>query len=311
MKMGIIGAGAVGAACAMATIMRGCASELVLVNRSRDRAEGMAGDLGYGAPLSSTTRVTDGDYSDLAGAALVMVTVGVNEKSGGATDRNDPSGRLRLLDKNAEVYRVVIPRINAAAPDAVLLVVTDPPDPLAFLTRELAGHDRVLSTGTLLDSLRFRVHLGRKLKVAPTDIEAQVLGEHGTSQIFHWSGARVGGVPISDALEQFGLQHDDDFRATIENEVRYANITIIEGIGASQYGIGMVCARIAEIVLRNERAVVPIGVYNSKLGVTLSLPGVVGREGCLQVLDPPLSNDERIGLKKCIETLRNAQERVR
>jgi L-lactate dehydrogenase len=288
MKIGIIGAGAVGAACAMATLMSGCASELVLVNRGRDRAKGMATDMGYGAPLSSTTSVTDGDYSDLAGAALVMVTVGVNEKSGGATDRSDPSGRLRLLDKNAEVYRQVIPQIIAAAPDAVLLVVTDPPDPLAFLTREL----------------------GRKLKVAPTDIEAQVLGEHGTSQIFHWSGARVGGVPISDALGQCGLQHDDDFRATVENEVRYANITIIEGIGASQYGIGMVCARIAEIVLRDERAVIPIGVYNSKLGVTLSLPGVVGRRGCLQVLDPPLSNDERLGLEESIETLRKAQERI-
>jgi L-lactate dehydrogenase len=294
----------------MATIMRGCAGELVLVNRGRDRAKGMATDMAYGAPLSSTTRVTDGDYSDLAGASLVMVTVGVNEKSGGATDRSDPAGRLRLLDKNAEVYREVIPQINAAAPDAVLLVVTDPPDPLAWLTRELARHDRVLSTGTLLDSLRFRVHLGRKLKVASTSIEAQVLGEHGTSQIFHWSGARVGGVPIADALGQCGLAHDDDFRATIEKEVRYANITIIEGIGASQYGIGMVCARIAEIVLRDERAVIPIGVYNPELGVTLSLPSVVGRQGCLQVLDPPLSDDERIGLKKGVETLRKAQERV-
>jgi L-lactate dehydrogenase len=311
MKIGIIGAGAVGAACAMATIMRGCASELVIVNRGRDRAKGMATDMGYGAPLSSTTKVTDGDYSDLAGAALVMVTVGVNEKSGGATDRSDPLGRLRLLDKNAEVYREVIPQIKAAARDAVLLVVTDPPDPLAYLTRELVGHDRVLSTGTLLDSLRFRVHLGRKLKVAPTDIEAQVLGEHGTSQIFHWSAAHVGGVPIAEALAQSDLQRDDDFRATIENEVRYANITIIEGIGASQYGIGMVCARIAEIVLRDERAAIPIGVYNSRLGVTLSLPSVVGRRGCLQVLNPPLSNDERIGLQKCIETLRKAQERIR
>jgi L-lactate dehydrogenase len=295
----------------MATIMRGSANELVLVNRGRDRAKGMATDMGYGAPLTSITRVTDGDYSDLAGASLVMVTVGVNEKSGGATDRSDPAGRLRLLDRNTEIYREVIPQINAAAPGAVLLVVTDPPDPLAYLTRELVGHDRVLSTGTLLDSLRFRVHLGRKLKVAPTSVEAQVLGEHGTSQIFHWSGARVGGVPISDALGQCGLEHDDDFRTAIENEVRYANIAIIEGIGASQYGIGMVCARIAEIVLRDERAVVPIGVYNSKLQVTLSLPGVVGREGCLQILDPALSNDERIGLEKCVETLRKAQERVR
>jgi L-lactate dehydrogenase len=295
----------------MATVTRGCASELVLVNRSRDRARGMATDMGYGAPLSSTTRVTDGDYSDLAGAALVMITVGVNEKSGGATDRSDPQGRLRLLDKNAEVYRQVIPLINAAAPDAVLLVVTDPPDPLAFLTRELVGHERVLSTGTLLDSLRFRVHLGRKLNVAPTAIEAQVLGEHGTSQIFHWSGARVGGVLISDALKQSGLMQDEDIRAAVEHEVRYANITIIEGIGASQYGIGMVCARIAEIVLRDERAVVPIGVYNPKLGVTLSLPSVVGRHGSLQVLEPLLSDDERINLTKSFVTLRKAQERIR
>jgi L-lactate dehydrogenase len=160
MKIGIIGAGAVGAACAMATLVRGCASELVLVNRSRDRAKGMATDMGYGAPLSSTTTVTDGDYSDLAGASLIMVTVGVNEKSGGATDRNDPAGRLRLLDKNADVYREVIPQIGTAAADAVLLVVTDPPDPLAWLTRKLVRHDRVLSSGTLLDSMRFRVHLG-------------------------------------------------------------------------------------------------------------------------------------------------------
>jgi len=310
MKIGIIGTGAVGAACAMATVMRGCASELVLVNRDRDRAKGMATDMGYGAPLSSVTRVTDGDYSDLAGAGLVMVTAGVNEKSGGATDRNDPLGRLRLLDKNAEVYRQVIPLIKAEAPDAVLLVVTDPPDPLAYLTRQLAGHDRVLSTGTFLDSLRFRVHLGRKLKGAPADIEAQVLGEHGTSQVFHWSGARIGGVPISEALGQCGIPHDGGFHAGIENEVRYANITIIEGIGASQYGIGMVCARIAEIVLRDEHAVVPIGVYHSKFGVTLSLPGIVGRGGCRQVLDPPLSNDERIGMEKCIETLRQAQQRI-
>jgi L-lactate dehydrogenase len=295
----------------MATVMRGCASELVLVNRGRARAKGMATDMGYGAPLSSTTRVSDGDYSDLAGASLVMVTVGVNEKTGGATDRSDPAGRLRLLDKNAQVYREVIPRINAAAPDALLLVVTDPPDPLAWLTRELVGHDRVLSTGTLLDSLRFRVHLGRKLEVAPTSIDAQVLGEHGTSQIFHWSGARVGGVAIAEALEQCGVAHDDGFRAEIEKEVRFANITIIEGIGASQYGIGMVCARIAEIVLRDERAVVPIGVYNSRLGVTLSLPGVVGSNGCIQVLDPPLSKDERMDLDKSVETLRKAQERVR
>src|SRR5271169_4873084 len=300
MKIGIIGAGAVGASCTFATLTKGCGSEIILVNRNRNRAKGMATDMGYGAPLSSITKITDGDYSDLTGAVLVMITVGVNEKAGGATDRGDPQGRLRLLDKNAEVYRDVVPQIVAAAPDAVLLVVTDPPDPLAYLTRQLAGHDRVLSTGTFLDSLRFRMHLGRRLNVAPAYVEAQVLGEHGTSLIFHWSGARVGGVPILDALGQYGLEQGD-IRAAIENEVRFANITIIQGIGASQYGIGMVCARIAEIVLRDERVVVPIGSYNLKHGVTLSLPSIVGRKGCLKVLYPPLSDAERIGLEKSIE----------
>ena len=309
MKIGIIGTGAVGAACALATLMRGIASEIVLVNRSRDRSRGMATDMGYGAPLSSVTKIRDGEYSDLADAALIMITAGVNEKTGGATDRKDPLGRLRLLDKNTAVYRDVVPRI-AVAPEAVLLVVTDPPDPLADLTRRLAGHDRVLSTGTLLDSLRFRVHLGRRLNVAPAQIEAQVFGEHGTSQVFHWSGARVGGVPVIDALVQCGLEKDD-IRSSIEDEVRFANITIIEGIGASQYGIGMVCARIAEIVLRDERAVVPIGAYNSRYELTLSLPSVIGWRGCIKILDPPLSDDEQIGLKKSVEALRKAQDHIR
>ena len=246
----------------------------------------------------------------MADAALIMITAGVNEKTGGATDRNDPLGRLRLLDKNTAVYRDVVPKIVAVAPNAVLLVVTDPPDPLADLTRRLAGHDRVLSTGTLLDSLRFRVHLSRRLNVAPAQIEAQVLGEHGTSQIFYWSGARVGGVPIIDALGQCGLEQDD-IQPSIENEVRFANISIIEGIGASQYGIGMVCARIAEIVLHDERAVVPIGAYNSRYELTLSLPSIIGRSGCVQILEPPLSDDEQTGLKKSIEALRKAQDRIR
>jgi len=178
----------------MATIMRGCASELSSSTEAAIAQQGWLPTWATGASVIHH-QVTDGDYSDLAGAALIMVTAGVNEKSGGATDRNDPLGRLRLLDKNAEIYREVVPRINEAARDAVLLVVTDPPDPLAYLTRELAGHDRVLSTGTLLDSLRFRVHLGRKLKVASTSVEAQVLGEHGTSQTLSVSGGPRGRCP--------------------------------------------------------------------------------------------------------------------
>src|ERR1700675_3352134 len=204
MKIGVIGAGAVGAACLLATVMRGCAREIVVVNRDRKRAKGVATDLRYGAVLSPTVDIRDGDYADLADAALVMVTAGINEKAGGATDRNDPEGRLRLLDKNAEIYRDIVPRIVHAAPGAVILVVTDPPDPLADIARISAGHNRVLSTGTFLDSLRFRVHLAEHFDVDAKQVEAQVIGEHGISQVFLWSTARIAGVPVARLIEQRG-----------------------------------------------------------------------------------------------------------
>lgn len=253
MKIGIIGTGAVGTACAFATLMRGFASTVVLINRDRKRAQGVVTDLQYGAVLSPAVTLIAGDYPDLTGADLIMITAGVNERAGGATDRSDPSGRLRLLDANATVYRDIVPRLLKAAPEAMVLVVTDPPDPLADLARQLAGHDRVLSTGTFLDSLRFQFHLAKRLEVSPASVEAMVIGEHGTSEVFLWSGARVGGMPADQAIASRDVAK---VRQAVEQDVRYANIAIIEGIGASQLGIGMVSARIAEIVVRDERAVV-------------------------------------------------------
>src|SRR6202008_3839575 len=122
------------------------------------------------------------------------------EKTGGATDRTDPSGRLRLLDANAAVYKSIIPQLHAVAPQALILVVTDPPDPLADVVRML-GHERVLSTGTYLDSLRFRYHLARRLGISPADVDAQIIGEHGTTEVFLWSSARIGGKPVYELLE--------------------------------------------------------------------------------------------------------------
>src|ERR1700730_14148606 len=233
-KIGIVGVGAVGCACAMAAVNRGSAREIVLVDRTRKRAEAVATDMRYGTPLGSKVTIADGDYGDLAGAPLVMITAGINEKTGGATDRSDPQGRLRLLDKNAGIYREIVPRIVRAAPDAVLVAVTDPPDPLADIARQAAGHARVLSTGTFLDSLRFRVHLGRHFGVDPAHVDAQVIGDHGTAQVFLWSSARIAGVPVTQLLQSRG-ETLADTRAQLEQDVRYANISIIEGHDASQY----------------------------------------------------------------------------
>jgi L-lactate dehydrogenase len=307
MKVGIVGAGAVGSACFLSLVMRKSAREIVLVNRDRKRARGVVTDVQYGTVLSPPIAVRDGDYSDLAGSSVVMITAGVNEKAGGATDRSDPVGRLRLLEANAAIFQDIVPQIHHFAPNALILVVSDPPDALADVVR-LLGHERVLSTGTSLDTLRFRFHLGKRLNVSASDVEALVLGEHGVSSVFLWSGARVGGRKVLDLFGEGATPQR--VREEIEGEVRYANITIIEGIGASQYGIGMVSARLTEMVLRDERAVIPVGCYNPTFGVTLSLPSVIGREGVHQVLEPEISDAERQGLQRSAEAIKAALSRL-
>jgi L-lactate dehydrogenase len=305
MKVGIIGAGAVGSACFLSLVMRGSAREVVLVNRDRKRAQGIVTDVQYGTVLTPPITVRAGDYSDLAGSSVVMITAGVNEKSGGATDRGDPVGRLRLLEANAAIFQDIVPQIHQSAPDALILVVTDPPDALADVVR-LLGHERVLSTGTSLDTLRFRFHLGKRLNVNASNVEAQVLGEHGTSSVFLWSSARVGGRNVLDLFGNSSTSVSEE----VEREVRYANITVIEGIGASQYGIGMVSARLTEMILRDERAVIPVGCYNLTFGVTLSLPSVIGREGVHRVLEPAMSAAEQQGLQRSADAIKAALSRL-
>jgi len=309
MKIGIVGAGKVGSACALAAVVRGSARNIVIVDRTRRRAKAVATDLRYGSPLCPKTEVVDGDYEDLADAALVMITAGINEKAGGATDRNDPQGRLRLLNTNAEIYREIVPRIVGVSPHAVILVVSDPPDPLADIARVSAGHGRILSTGTFLDSLRFRVQLAQHFEVDANQVEAQVVGEHGVSQVFLWSSARIAGVPIGALVKDRG-EALETVREQIESSVRYANITIIEGNDASQFGIGIVSARIAEIVLRDERAVLPIGSYNGRFGVTLSLPSIVGRSGVVRILQPEMSSEEERALERSAASLKKSEDRI-
>jgi L-lactate dehydrogenase len=308
-KVGVVGVGGVGQACAFALVLRGSAREIVLVDRVHERAVAVATDIRYGAPLSAPLEIAAGDWGDLAGADVVLITAGVNEKAGGATDRDDPRGRLKLLAPNADVYRDVVPRIVAVAPDAVLVAVTDPPDPLADLTRELAGHDRVLSTGTVIDTLRFRTHVAAQLGVHPSAVEGLVVGEHGTSQVMLWSSVRVQGTPLADALHLCVPERSlDEVREQVERDVRYANIAIIEGNDASQFGIGAVCARISEAVLRDERIVLPVATHLEAHGVTIALPTVVGREGARGVLEPAMSDEERAGFERSVQTLREAVE---
>ncbi len=309
MKVGIVGAGAVGAATAMAIVVGGHAREMVIVNRNRNHGRGIATDMRYGAPLSSRIDIQDGDYQDLAGVGLVILAAGVNEKAGGATDRNDPQGRLRLLDANAEVFASVVPQIVQAAPRAPIMVLTDPPEPLIDVARHFAGHNYVFGTSTFLDSLRFRVHLAQRLRVDPASVNANVVGEHGTSSVFLWSSASVGGAPIRQILSDQGITFVH-FCEELEREVRQANIAIIEGIGASQYGVGMVAARMAGMVLRDERAVCPAGSYSDRYGVTVSMPSLIGRCGVMEVILPAMSEQEAEALQRSADTIKNSVQRL-
>jgi L-lactate dehydrogenase len=307
MKIGVIGAGAVGTACMMSIITRGVAREIVVIDLNTARANGVVTDMQYGTPLYEPVLIRTGDYDDLEGAELILVTVGINEMAGGAMDRNDPAGRLRLLGTNAGIITDIIPKIVKVVPKAVIMVVTNPPEPLTELARRLAGHDQVLSAGTFLDTLRFRFHLARQLGVHASEVEAQVIGEHGNSRVLLWSTARVGGRNVLGLMDPADIPA---FRAEVEEQVRNANITIIEGIGASQYGIGIACARVVQAMGRDEHIVLPLGSHIAEYGVTLSLPTVVGRKGAIRAIMPEMSAEERDALARSAETLRNAFDRM-
>jgi L-lactate dehydrogenase len=306
MKIGVIGAGHVGAACIMAIIGRGAAHEIVVLDSNEQRVAGVVTDMQYGTPLCPPVSLVAGTYSDLAGAELVIVAVGINEKAGGAMDRNDPAGRLRLLDTNAKIIASVIPQTIAVCPDAIIMVVTNPPEPLTELARHYAGHNKVISSGTYIDTLRFRFYIARALGIHPAEVNAQVVGEHGNSRVLLWSSARVAGASVMDMIPGDVAA----FKEKVEAQVRNANITIIEGTGASQYGIGIACGRLVEAITRDEHAVFPLGSHIPEYGMTLSVPTVLARRGIVRTLQPVMADNERAALERSAETLRAAYAKL-
>lgn len=315
MKVGIIGVGAVGTSCAKAMLLRRSCHEIVLIEKEDDasqfRMNGVAFDLSHGAVLCPPTRIQTGNYENLSDASIVIITAGINEKTGAAIDRNDPRGRLLLLPFNAPIYEEIVPRIVQANPHAIILVVTDPPDPLADVARRLAPSNPVISSGTLLDTVRFRLQLANRLNCHPSSVEALVIGEHGTSQVYVWSSARAGTEPVLAHAERVAREegqnfNEESFRIEVEHDVKFANIKIIEGTGASQHGIGIVTARLVEAILGDEGFVAPVGVFQPQFDVTLSLPSIIRKSGVSRVLMPSLSDEETSKLAASATAIRNA-----
>jgi L-lactate dehydrogenase len=305
-RIGIIGAGAVTAATIASLIApTGLDPEIIVVNRTHARAVGLAEDFTYAAAATSRARVRAGHYEDLAGADLVIITAGVNEKDGGATDRSDDQGRRRLIPANARAYADMIGELREVDPTATVLVVTDPPDPLAALARRLAPGMTILSSGTTIDSLRFRYRIGQELGVPASAVDAVVLGEHGTSAVYAWSTARVGGRRVLDLIEESG-EDVETVQSRIREAVTYSNISIIEGIGASQHGIGAVVGQITEAIADDSHAIMPVASYREEYGTFVGLPTVLGRGGAVRVLVPELTPQEQEQLDASAAILREA-----
>lgn len=303
MKVGIVGAGMVGATAAFALVMQGEASEIVLVDVNRARARAEAEDIAHAIPFASPAIVRAGEYADLDGAGVVILSCGVSQKPG--------ETRLALLERNAGVFRVVVGQVMAVCPGAILLVASNPVDLMTQITTRLSGlpPGRVIGSGTILDTARFRWLVGRHLGISPGSVHGYVLGEHGDSEVLAWSSARAGSVPLESFAAQVSAPLTEDVRQRIDAGVRGAAYTIIEGKGATWYGIGGGLARIVAAIAGDEQAVLSVSIVEPDvLGVTdvaLSLPRTVGRGGVSATLWPELSNGEETALRRSAEILRD------
>lgn len=308
MRVGIVGAGFVGATTAYAMTLLGTASEIVLVDLDRKRADAHARDILHATPFSHPVRVMAGGFEDLEGAGLVVVAAGVGQQPG--------ETRLHLLQRNAAVFQLVIPRVIERAPDAVLVIATNPVDVMTQVaTRIAAGaSSRVIGSGTILDTARFRSLLGEHLGVSPGSVHGYVVGEHGDSEVLVWSTAHVGGIGLLDFALQCDRAIDGATRSRIDDGVRRAAYAIIEGKGATYHGIGAGLARLARIVLHDERAVLTVSAITPDvLGareVALSLPRVIGRAGVLDTMVPSLDDEEKAALRHSADVLKEASTAI-
>jgi L-lactate dehydrogenase len=312
MKIGIVGAGQVGATAAYAMAMRGVGSEIVLVDRKVDLAVAQANDILHGTPWSYPIRVRAGEAADLDGANIVVLAAGATQKSG--------ESRLDLLTRNAEIFAEIVPAVMAAAPDTIFLVASNPVDIITWIVTVLASRhgvapERVIGSGTILDSARFRTLLAAHLGISPAYIDARVLGEHGDSGVLHWSGAVAGDLPVAEAARQMGRELVEADRSRIDTAVRWAAYDIIKGKGATWFGVGAGLARMAQVIQGDERALITCSMLTAEChgvrDVALSLPRVLGARGVVTTFMPNLDPGERAALKQSAEILKEAAEGVR
>ena len=303
-KAAIVGCGFVGASIAFRFLQQGLFSHLVLLDANQEKAEGEAMDLSDGLPYGSAMEITAGSYDDIADCALVVITAGANQKPG--------ESRLDLIGRNIAILRSIIGEITAREFGGILLIVSNPVDVLTYAAWKMSGYprERVIGSGTVLDTGRLKQLLGEELRVDSRNIHAFIIGEHGDSELAVWSEANVSGLALEDFCRIRGQALRPGDMDRLYREVRDSAYEIIRRKGATYYGIAMAVGRIAACIVKDERAVLPVSVaLNGQYGMeglALSLPSIVGREGVQEILEIPLSREEQAELEASAAQMREA-----
>lgn len=295
MKVAIIGVGTVGAAVATAIKNSGLVHEIVLFDRDAVRSQAAALDLGHASVFSFDVKITAAsNYREIKGSEIVIVAAGANQKPG--------QTRTDLLSANASVIRDIIPRVmaNTDPKKVKIIIVTNPLDVMVMLAHELSGlpANRVIGTGTMLDSARLRTILSRHLDVSPLSINAYVLGEHGDSSVVNWESITIGAIPLNDFCKSTKLPLPQTTRRTIEHRVQTAAYEIIQGRGATWDGIAAAANDLLRCIINDEKRILTVSTCAPKTNLAMSLPTIVGMDGAIQVLTPRLSSMETVALRQ-------------
>lgn len=301
-KAVMIGCGFVGSASAFALMQSGLFSELVLLDANRDKAEGEAHDISHGIPFTRPMRIYAGDYGDVGDAAIIIISAGANQKP--------DETRLDLVHKNIGIFESIIPEIVKQDFQGILLVVANPVDILTYVALRLSGYpeNRVIGSGTVLDTARLKARLGRHLAVDSRSVHAFIVGEHGDSEIVAFSSANISGVPLDDFCEMRGHYNHAESTERIAEEVKESAYEIIAKKGATYYGIAMSVKRICEAIIRDEKSILPLStMMHGEYGISdvvLSMPCIIGKDGYETKVPITLDQEEVTALHESATTLK-------
>jgi len=309
-RIAVVGTGNVGSTFAYALLLSGLAAEIVLIDASRSKAEGEAMDLNHAVPFAHPTRIWAGNYEDCAGAVITVIAAGANQKPGGET-------RLALLQRNADIFAEIVPHIVEPNPDGILLIATNPVDVLTYASYKKSGlpAGRVIGSGTILDTARFRYLLSEYFGVDTRSVHAHIIGEHGDSEVPVWSLANIAGMRLREFCEVRGCAYEPRAMEQIFERTRDAAYHIIQRKGATFYAVAAGILRIVEAILRNQNTVLSVSSmvddYYGINDVCLSLPTIIGRNGIEKVLHVALDEGEVGKLKHSADVLRGTIAQLR